>query len=178
MKKKHAYLCRWRLLHESLWWGRGLENLLGDRRCRAREPRGGELLACRGDDVAGLLGWLGHEGWGVDRAGWGLRSLSWGLPTQVHLAELCCHIISLQDTKIKEEISEICLVMGEAHRGTQRPHDCHCVRSREYDLEKIKGRDSPARTRERRFNHPEDQRWQTVWPKSSSFDGIKLLLFH
>lgn len=135
-EKKHAYLCRWRLLHESLGWGWGLENLLGKGRSRAWEPPGRELLACRGDDIAGLLGWLWHEGWWVNRAGWGLRSLSWGLPAQVHLAELCRHIISLQDTKIKQEISEISLVTGEAHRDRHRPHACHCRRSREYTLEK------------------------------------------
>lgn len=105
-EKKHTYLCGWRLLHKSLGRGRGLEDLLGDGRARAREAPCWELLACGGDDVAWLLGGLRQEGRCVDRASWGLGSLPRGLPAQVHLAKLRGHILSLQAMERNQGVSK------------------------------------------------------------------------
>lgn len=179
-EKNHTDLCRWRLLHKSLWWGRGLEDLLGDGRPRAWEAPCGELLACRGNDVARLLGWLCHEGRWVDRTRWGLRSLPRGLPAQAHLGELCGHIVSLHGNK--QEISKSSLVMGEAHRGRPRPHACHCGQGRAHKLETKTERNSLSRaTRE----HNKGKQILTIWRirDGKQFDEISLfqckqIIFH
>lgn len=96
-----THLCGWRLMHESLWRGRGLEDLLG-----AREAPCGKLLTRGSNDVAWLLGGLRQEGRRVDGTGRGLRSLPGGLPAQGHLAELRGHILSLQAIKRNRDISK------------------------------------------------------------------------
>lgn len=76
-------------MHESLWRGRGLEDLLG-----AREAPCGKLLTRGSNDIAWLLGGLRQEGRRVDGTSGGLRSLPRGLPAQGHLAELRGHVLS------------------------------------------------------------------------------------
>lgn len=145
---KHADLCRWWLLDKSLWWGRGLQHLLGNGRPRAWEGPCRKLLACRGDDITWLLGWLWHKGGLEDGSRWGFWCLSWRLPAEAHLAELCSHIISLQTTERKKKRSRNCLVSREAHRGRPpRAHAWHLWRE-EVQCEKVKEINSPSRTRE------------------------------
>lgn len=100
-EKKHTHLCGWRLMHESLWRGRGLEDLLG-----AREAPCGKLLTRGSNDIAWLLGGLRQEGWRVDGTSGGLGSLPRGLPAQGHLAELRGHVLSLQAIKRNPDISK------------------------------------------------------------------------
>ena len=100
-EKRQTHLCGWRLMHESLWRGRGLADLLG-----AREAPRGELLTRGSDDVARLLGGLRQEGWRVDGTRGGLGSLPRGLPAQGQLAELRGHVLSLQAIEKNRDISK------------------------------------------------------------------------